>query len=152
MKDSLAQHLRSRKMARAHVFGSYDNGRLGDAAAAAAAAAAADNHGHDDRDGYACVMMPLSPHVIALRSGIPRSSSAPAAKVPIIVTALSQVPLVKVSCGKNFTVVLDVNGSIWSWGGNKFGQLGLGHKQEGIIRLPERVVNTEAPCQLDFSR
>ena len=74
--------------------------------------------------------------------------------MPIIVTTsgLNKVPLLKVSCGKNFTVVLDVKGLIWSWGSNKFGQLGLGHKQEGIIRLPDRVVNTEEPCQLEFSR
>jgi hypothetical protein len=45
VKDSLAQQLRSRKMARAHVFGSYDNGRLGDAAAAAAAAVDGDGCG-----------------------------------------------------------------------------------------------------------
>jgi alpha-tubulin suppressor-like RCC1 family protein len=114
VKDSLARQIQSGKFGRAHVFGSFDNGRL----------------------------------------GIPRVSSAPTQKVPIIVTTggLSKVPLLKVSCGKNFTVVLDAKGFIWSWGGNKFGQLGLGHKREGGSRLPSRSYNTEEPCRLEFSR
>jgi alpha-tubulin suppressor-like RCC1 family protein len=108
VKDSLAQQLRSGKIGRAHVFGSFENGRL----------------------------------------GLPRVSSAPSQKVPIIVTAggLNQVSVRKVSCGKNFTVVLDVKGFIWSWGGNKFGQLGRGHKKEGAA------YKTEEPSPLEFSR
>lgn len=114
VKDNLSQQLRSRKIGRAHVFGSFDDGRL----------------------------------------GIARTSSAPAQKVPIIITTggLNRVPLMKVSCGKNFSVALDVKGFIWSWGGNKFGQLGLGHQKEGFIKLPVRGYSTEEPRRLDFSR
>jgi alpha-tubulin suppressor-like RCC1 family protein len=107
-KDSLAQQLRSGKIGRAHVFGSFEHGRL----------------------------------------GIARVSSAPSQKVPVIVTSggLNQVSVLKVSCGKNFTVVLDVKGFIWSWGGNKFGQLGRGHKKEGPG------CSTEGPRPLEYSR
>ena len=122
VKDSLTQQLRSGRIGRAHVFGSFENGRL----------------------------------------GIPRVSSAPAQKVPIIVAAqgfdglikrpFNKVPLLKVSCGKNFTVVLDVKGFIWSWGGNNCGQLGLGHRKEGVVKLPHCSYSTEEPCRLEFSR
>ena len=122
--------------------------------AAAAAAATADANDEHVSNVDSCANTHPLPHSPRRLPGIPRSSSASAAKVPIIVTTsgLNRVPLLKVSCGKNFTVVLDVKGLIWSWGSNKFGQLGLGHKQEGVIRLPDRVVNTEEPCQLEFSR
>jgi alpha-tubulin suppressor-like RCC1 family protein len=122
VKDSLALQLRGGRIGRAHVFGSFEDGRL----------------------------------------GIPRVSSVPAQKVPVIVTTVgyngvkkfpfNEVPLLKVSCGKNFTVVLDARGFIWSWGGNKFGQLGLGHRKEGVVRLPHCSYSTEEPCQLEFSR
>jgi alpha-tubulin suppressor-like RCC1 family protein len=116
VKDSLFQQQRVGKMGRAHVFGSFENGRL----------------------------------------GITRTSTAPAQRVPIMVTTggLNKTPLLKVSCGKNFTVVLDVKGLLWSWGGNKFGQLGLGHKKEGVIKLalPARSYSTEEPCSLHYSR
>ena len=116
VKDSLFQQQRVGKMGRAHVFGSFEHGRL----------------------------------------GITRTSTAPAQRVPIIVATggLNKTPLLKVSCGKNFTVVLDVKGLIWSWGGNKFGQLGLGHKKEGAIKLapPALSYSTEEPCPLHYSR
>jgi alpha-tubulin suppressor-like RCC1 family protein len=114
VKDSLIRQLSTGKFGRAHVFGSYEHGRL----------------------------------------GIARTSSAPAQKVPIILSSgdLGKMPLLKVSCGKNFTVVLDVKGFIWSWGGNKFGQLGLGHRREGGFRLPNMSYNTEEPCRLQYSR
>ncbi len=114
VKDNLLQLLRTRKIGRAHVFGSFEDGRL----------------------------------------GVVRTSSAPAQKVPIIITAggLNKVPLVKVSCGKNFSVALDIKGSLWSWGGNKFGQLGLGHNKDSAFKLPSGDYNTHIPRRLEFSR
>jgi hypothetical protein len=45
------------------------------------------------------------------------------------------VPLFnKVSCGYFTTFAIDVNGSLWSWGGGN-----LGHKNETLVDLPRRV-------------
>jgi len=34
----------------------------------------------------------------------------------------------KIACGKNFSILSDITGQVFTWGGNEFGQLGLGDK------------------------
>ena len=38
-------------------------------------------------------------------------------------------PCTQVSCGYNFTICLDENGNLYSFGDNNYGQLGLGHNE-----------------------
>ena len=35
-------------------------------------------------------------------------------------------PVIKVSCGKEFSMLLDVEGCVWTFGSQEFGQLGTG--------------------------
>ena len=39
-----------------------------------------------------------------------------------------QHPVAKIACGKNFCILSDVSGQVFTWGGNEFGQLGHGDK------------------------
>lgn len=43
-----------------------------------------------------------------------------------------KTPLISVSCGHSFSVILDAEGHIWTAGSNRFGQLGLGKNILGI--------------------
>ena len=45
---------------------------------------------------------------------------------PMLIAALRGVIAVQVCCGDNFTVLLDAQGSVFTWGGNDDGCLGLG--------------------------
>ncbi len=44
---------------------------------------------------------------------------------PIIQKNFYKIPLIKISTGNNFTLGLDTSGSVFSWGKNNFGQLGI---------------------------
>jgi hypothetical protein len=33
--------------------------------------------------------------------------------------------IVKISCGLDFTICMDKNGNLYSWGSNRYGQLGI---------------------------
>lgn len=46
---------------------------------------------------------------------------------PTIVEGLES-PVVAVSAGEDFSVAIDNQGSVWAWGNNDSGQLGVGHK------------------------
>ena len=48
--------------------------------------------------------------------------------------------ITQVSCGLDFTVCIDEEGSIWSFGDNDYGQLGLGNYIE-FHRIPQKVEN-----------
>jgi len=56
----------------------------------------------------------------------------------VVPTALQSLTNAKeFASGTTFTIMLRDDGKVWSWGSNKFGQLGTGAKQE--IQLPEQV-------------
>lgn len=42
------------------------------------------------------------------------------------------INIVKISCGYDFTLVLDANNNLHSFGNNKYGQLGYGDCNENI--------------------
>jgi alpha-tubulin suppressor-like RCC1 family protein len=52
------------------------------------------------------------------------------------VTGLNQVYMSRVVLGMHFSVALQANGSVWSWGANGRGQLGLGDKQDRLLPSP----------------
>ena len=41
--------------------------------------------------------------------------------------------IISVSCGRNYTMALTLQGDIWAWGSNHVGQLGLGHTYNVFI-------------------
>ena len=47
-------------------------------------------------------------------------------KVPYKIPSLSGI--VSVAAGYNYSVALKADGTVWTWGGNSYGQLGLGYK------------------------
>lgn len=42
--------------------------------------------------------------------------------------------MAQIRCGENHTMILTVSGSVWVWGANDHGQLGLGETQEEVRR------------------
>lgn len=56
---------------------------------------------------------------------------------PQRVKALQGHPVVKLTCGASHSVVVTVSGSVWAWGSNAFGQLGLGDEPKKL--RPTRV-------------
>lgn len=56
-------------------------------------------------------------------------------------------PIVKVSCGHNFTLALTRGGKLWSWGEGRCGELGVGARMT-LTRTPTRVAWQEVgePC------
>lgn len=63
------------------------------------------------------------------------------------------IDFIDVSCGENFTWVLDQYGCIWSCGKNNFGQLGQGNKlQLSVIKpLLSNTVFTNISCGYNFA-
>lgn len=55
--------------------------------------------------------------------------------------ALLNVKFTDVCCGYYFTIAIDSNGKLWSWGDNSFGQLGLGHETDAF-----------EPTQINFDK
>ena len=55
-------------------------------------------------------------------------------------TLLPNLPKIKmVSCGAFFTICVDEEGIIWSFGYNNFGQLGIGKQIEESFNIPQKV-------------
>ncbi|XP_071491070.1 LOW QUALITY PROTEIN: probable E3 ubiquitin-protein ligase HERC4 [Diadema antillarum] len=48
---------------------------------------------------------------------------------PTELTSLKGVPIVRIACGGSHSFALTVSGSVFSWGKNDFGQLGLGNRE-----------------------
>ena len=56
-------------------------------------------------------------------------------------TPIPNLPKIKlISCGSFFTVCVDYEGFIWSFGGNIYGQLGTGNKTK--FNVPQKLPNT----------
>jgi alpha-tubulin suppressor-like RCC1 family protein len=49
---------------------------------------------------------------------------------PMMVKSLQNMPIVQVSCGADFTLVVDNSGSVYSWGLGNYGNLGHGDTQD----------------------
>ena len=51
-------------------------------------------------------------------------------RIPTLVTSLFGVPVVSIACGSAHCLALSATGQVFSWGRNKYGNLGLGHTRE----------------------
>jgi alpha-tubulin suppressor-like RCC1 family protein len=59
--------------------------------------------------------------------GLDVGSSPPAPRLlPVQVTGILAPAIADVSAGNGFVVVLGTDGSVWAWGGDGYGQLGIG--------------------------
>lgn len=54
-------------------------------------------------------------------------------RVPRNIKSLSEVHVVQVTCGYRHSLALSRSGQIFSWGQNKYGQLGLGKEGPGVL-------------------
>ncbi len=61
--------------------------------------------------------------------------------VEVIVTP-GMRPIVAISAGQNFSVALDEDGVVWTWGANDVGQLGQG-TSVASVNVPQRVVGID---------
>jgi hypothetical protein len=59
------------------------------------------------------------------------------AKIPKMIDQLRNVIIVSLSCGQDHVLALDSDGNVWSWGFNKYGQLGHGDAENKA--LPEKI-------------
>lgn len=69
------------------------------------------------------------------------------AKFPVKVEALAGKRIVSVKCGRNFVVVLDEAGNLYSWGRNVNGQLGLS-QQDSYKDQPQAIGSVRDVVQL----
>ena len=59
---------------------------------------------------------------------------------------LKNLPKIKqVSCGREFTVCIDEEGSIWSFGSNYYGQLGTGNRK--TVEIPQKIKDIPSSAQ-----
>lgn len=74
--------------------------------------------------------------------------------VPIIVLSGEQDPcntdsfledIIVISAGESHCMALDVNGNVWTWGDNRYGQLGIGEHQPEEQFKPVRVIAPNEP-------
>jgi E3 ubiquitin-protein ligase HERC4 len=69
---------------------------------------------------------------------------------PTIVRSLFGVPVVNITCGESHTLALTAIGSVFSWGRNKYGELGLGHtrpeKKPQLISSLNSIRITQISC------
>eukprot|EP00516_Mucochytrium_quahogii_P008471 CAMPEP_0203743782 /NCGR_PEP_ID=MMETSP0098-20131031/71_1 /ASSEMBLY_ACC=CAM_ASM_000208 /TAXON_ID=96639 /ORGANISM=" , Strain NY0313808BC1" /LENGTH=400 /DNA_ID=CAMNT_0050631111 /DNA_START=1439 /DNA_END=2637 /DNA_ORIENTATION=- len=61
--------------------------------------------------------------------------------IPRMVTGLGKSKVSQIACGDNFTIALDTQGWIWSWGEGIMGQLGTGRCTKRTV--PTRVIGPE---------
>eukprot|EP01127_Copromyxa_protea_P018804 TRINITY_DN5996_c0_g2_i1.p1 TRINITY_DN5996_c0_g2~~TRINITY_DN5996_c0_g2_i1.p1 ORF type:complete len:1186 (-),score=164.77 TRINITY_DN5996_c0_g2_i1:961-4518(-) len=89
-----------------------------------------------DDDGYIVVGQKKSP------GSDQKSRSAPIIPTPVL--AFTGKTIAQVECGDGFTVVLLENGTIYSWGSGKYGQ--LGHGSVGDLPTPT-LVDLSKECE-----
>lgn len=72
-------------------------------------------------------------------SGSPVAGSSPTAVAASASSSSGSVPMAKsqIACGFNFCLAVKNDGSLWAWGGNGAGQLGLGDSASRAV--PTRV-------------
>lgn len=59
------------------------------------------------------------------------------AKIPKMIDQLRNVLVISIACGQDHVIALDSDGNVWTWGFNKYGQLGHGDTENNA--LPEKV-------------
>eukprot|EP01124_Arcella_intermedia_P035114 TRINITY_DN8862_c0_g2_i1.p1 TRINITY_DN8862_c0_g2~~TRINITY_DN8862_c0_g2_i1.p1 ORF type:complete len:245 (-),score=69.91 TRINITY_DN8862_c0_g2_i1:100-774(-) len=52
--------------------------------------------------------------------------------------------IVKISCGRNHSMVILSDGSLFCWGDNSYGQLGVGNVEVGCLNVPTQVKEIES--------
>ena len=62
---------------------------------------------------------------------------------PQIVSGLNGKNVSQISCGNNHSAVVSSDGSVYTWGKNDYGQLGLGENSDPMVITPERVKGLE---------
>ncbi|GIT78632.1 hypothetical protein LLS1_03010 [Leifsonia sp. LS1] len=60
--------------------------------------------------------------------------------------AAGQAPFTNISAGESHFYALDANGAVWAWGGNRFGNTGIGTTSNGTSAQ-----DTLSPTKVDFS-
>ncbi|XP_075696677.1 protein RCC2 [Rhinoderma darwinii] len=74
---------------------------------------------------------------------------------PKLVESIQEEVFVYVSCGRNHTLALTENGSVYAFGENKMGQLGLGNKTDAVSSPAQILYNgqpiTKVACGAEFS-
>ena len=67
---------------------------------------------------------------------------------PIYLKSLQGIPVQQITCGAYHTIVLTMSGSIFSFGKNTFGQLGLGDTQDRHFPTNLKVLSTQRACYI----
>ncbi|KAM4704487.1 protein RCC2 isoform 1-T2 [Rhinophrynus dorsalis] len=74
---------------------------------------------------------------------------------PKLIESLKDEVFVHASCGRNHTLALTENGSVYAFGENKMGQLGLGNKTDAVPSPAQILYNgqpiTKVACGAEFS-
>lgn len=69
-------------------------------------------------------------------------------KIPVRVPALGTTSVLQVACGRSHTLCLTVEGKVFAWGDNSFGQLGLGapksSRPHGVPARVDKLVNARS--------
>lgn len=69
-------------------------------------------------------------------------------KIPVRVPALGTISILQVACGRSHTLCLTVEGKVFAWGDNTFGQLGLGapksSRPHGVPARVDKLVNAKS--------
>jgi alpha-tubulin suppressor-like RCC1 family protein len=60
--------------------------------------------------------------------------------VPVKVEGLTGKKIIKVAAGRNHSLALEANGSVWAWGANESQQLGNGSTAEKYAPIPVKAV------------
>lgn len=55
---------------------------------------------------------------------------------PVPLESMNGRPIVQLSAGENHSVALSISGNVYSWGSNKFGQLGVGDENSRLVPSP----------------
>ncbi|KAJ8403638.1 hypothetical protein AAFF_G00349640 [Aldrovandia affinis] len=63
-------------------------------------------------------------------------NDAPSTKTPQLLYTLSGIPLVMVTAGRDHSFTLSISGTVFGWGKNNAGQLGLGDKTDRYDPIP----------------
>ncbi|XP_029411874.1 protein RCC2 [Nannospalax galili] len=76
-------------------------------------------------------------------------------EAPRLIEALSQEAIVLAACGRNHTLALTETGSVFAFGENKMGQLGLGNQTDAVPSPAQIMYNgqpiTKMACGAEFS-
>ena len=62
---------------------------------------------------------------------------------PTLVDCLAGVPLAGLACGANHAIVASVSGTVFAWGANSHGQLGLGDYDDRLVPTQIRMLRNQ---------